>query len=71
MAVSSRLKGYLTLMFLSVIWGTSFILIKKSLTVYDPEEVAILRVGISGLAFTPFFSILRNMSGVDGPYMWL
>lgn len=55
MAVSSRLRGYLTLIFLSVIWGTSFILIKKSLTVYAPEEVAILRVGISGLAFTPFF----------------
>ena len=55
MAKTSNLKAYLTLAFLSVIWGTSFILIKKSLIVYAPIEVAILRVAISGLAFTPFF----------------
>ena len=55
MAKPSNLKAYLTLAFLSVIWGTSFILIKKSLIVYAPIEVAILRVAISGLAFTPFF----------------
>ena len=55
MSGNSNLKAYLTLGFLSVIWGTSFILIKKSLIVFDPVEVAILRVGISGIAFTPFF----------------
>ena len=55
MSETNRLKSFLTLIFLSAIWGTSFILIKKSLTVYAPEEVAILRIGISGLAFTPFF----------------
>ena len=55
MSNNSTLKAYLTLAFLSVIWGTSFILIKKSLIVFDPIEVAILRVAISGVAFTPFF----------------
>lgn len=55
MKLSSGLKAWLTLGFLSAIWGTSFILIKKSLIVFDPVEVAILRVAISGLAFTPFF----------------
>ncbi len=55
MPKSTVLKSWLTLIFLSVIWGTSFILIKKSLIVFSPVEVAILRVAISGLAFTPFF----------------
>lgn len=49
--------AWLTLIFLSAIWGTSFILIKKALIVFEPSEVALLRIGISGLAFTPFFII--------------
>ena len=55
MAKSTGLREYMILIFLSIIWGTSFILIKKSLIVFAPIEVAILRVAISGLAFTPFF----------------
>jgi len=55
MSESSELKAWVTLVFLSLIWGTSFILIKKSLIAFDPVEVAILRVGLSGIAFLPFF----------------
>lgn len=49
------MKSWLSLVVLSLIWGTSFILIKKALVSFAPIEVAILRVGISGLAFFPFF----------------
>lgn len=55
MAQTSELKAWATLIFLSIIWGTSFILIKKALIAFDPVEVAILRVGISGIAFLPLF----------------
>ncbi|MDX1942668.1 MAG: DMT family transporter [Saprospiraceae bacterium] len=40
---------------MSLVWGTSFILIKKSLEVYSPVQVALLRLGLSGLAFLPLF----------------
>ncbi len=55
MSSSSELRHWAILVFLSIIWGTSFILIKKSLVAFSPEEVAILRVGLSGIAFIPFF----------------
>ena len=51
----TELRAWGTLVFLSIIWGTSFILIKKALIAFTPVEVAVLRVGISGLAFLPFF----------------
>jgi len=38
---------------LSLIWGTSFILIKKGLEVFPPDQVASLRMGLSGLVFLP------------------
>ncbi len=40
---------------LSLIWGSSFILIKKGLVVYAPVQVACLRLAISALAFLPVF----------------
>lgn len=55
MQISTEARAWITLVFLSLIWGTSFILIKKALIVFDPLEVAHLRVGLSGIAFTPFF----------------
>jgi len=53
--MTSEWKHWITLVFLSVIWGTSFILIKRSLVAFSPEYVALLRVAISGMAFLPFF----------------
>ena len=50
----SKGRAYLTLFILSLIWGTSFILIKKGLSVFPPEQVASLRMGMSGLIFLPF-----------------
>ncbi|MCB9080647.1 MAG: DMT family transporter [Lewinellaceae bacterium] len=48
-----RWRAYLILGALSLVWGTSFILIKKGLSVYPPTQVACLRMAISALAFTP------------------
>ncbi|OAV44279.1 DMT family transporter [Lewinella sp. 4G2] len=44
---------YVTLIGLSLIWGTSYILIKKGLDVFTPAQVASLRLGISALALLP------------------
>lgn len=43
-----------TLIFLSLIWGSSFILMKKGLRSYSHDQVAAFRIFISFLAFLPF-----------------
>ena len=45
--------NWLVLILLALIWGTSFILIKKSLIAYSDYQVASLRIAISSLAFLP------------------
>ncbi len=47
-------------MFLAFIWGSSFILIKKSLLTYEPLEVSAIRVSLSSLCFAPFVFHLRK-----------
>lgn len=48
------LISWLILVTLSLIWGSSYILIKKGLVVYSSTEVACLRLSISALCFLPF-----------------
>ncbi len=50
---SNPLTPWAVLIGLSLIWGSSFILIKKSLIAFSPNEVGALRVGISTLAVLP------------------
>jgi drug/metabolite transporter (DMT)-like permease len=47
-------EKWVLLMVLSVIWGSSFILIKKSLEHFNPFEVGALRVLIAGILLLPF-----------------
>lgn len=54
---------WLTLLFLSFIWGTSFILMKKGLRSYSHDQVAALRIFISFLAFLPFG--IKNLKKVN------
>ena len=46
-------EKWLLLIVLSIIWGSSFILIKKSLIHYNPYEVGALRVLIAGIILLP------------------
>lgn len=48
---------------LSLIWGTSFILIKKSLIAFDSSQVASLRILIATIAFLPI--IFLNWDKID------
>jgi len=49
------------LFFLALTWGSSYILIKKGLVAYSPEQVASLRISISAIALLPYF-LLRYKS---------
>jgi drug/metabolite transporter (DMT)-like permease len=52
--MSNRLKSFLLLVLLAVIWGSSFFLIKKSLIAFQPTQVMGLRISITGFLFLPF-----------------
>ena len=53
-------QSWIIMLFLSLVWGCSFILIKKALIAFAPIQVAGLRVFISAIAFLPFVWINRN-----------
>lgn len=54
-ANGERVRAWIMLLLLSVIWGSSYILIKKGLEVYEPAQVACIRLSVSALAFLPIF----------------
>ena len=56
-------KAWILLLLLSLVWGSSFILIKKALIVLHPVELACMRISISSLAFLPI--LLLNFKKVD------
>ncbi len=49
---------YLTLILLAIIWGSSFILMKRGLETFSDSEVAAYRIFIAFLVLTPF--VFRN-----------
>lgn len=49
----NRTESYLLLTVLSLIWGSSFILMKKGMLAYSPSQVASMRVFFAGLVFVP------------------
>lgn len=51
---NQKLLAYLTLIFLSMLWGVSFFFIKKGLVAFSWNEVAALRITFATLAFSPF-----------------
>jgi len=55
-----ELKSIFILLGLSLVWGSSFILIKKALIAFDPIELACMRISISALAFTPILYFQRK-----------
>jgi len=63
---NNRLKAFLLLITLSLIWGTSFILIKQGLKVFSPDEVGALRVAAAFLFLAPVaFLHLKELRSRD------
>ena len=48
------IRNYLILFFLSLVWGSSFILMKKGLYSFSYDQVAALRIFIAFISLTPF-----------------
>lgn len=47
-------QDFLTLLGLSLMWGSSYVLIKWGLDIFLPRQIAMLRLGISSLVLLPF-----------------
>lgn len=63
---------FLILLGLSLIWGSSYILIKYGLTVFSSRQIAVLRLGISALALLPFVVVhLRRITARQLPMLFL
>jgi drug/metabolite transporter (DMT)-like permease len=60
-------KAYLLIVILAVIWGSSFILIKRGLIVYSPVQVGALRIFVSFLCLLPF--IINRFRSIE-PSRW-
>lgn len=73
LALQLTTSDWIIFIFLSVVWGSSFILIKKGLISFDPGEVAALRISISTLAFIPIYLFLfpRHLPRKKLPYVAL
>ncbi|MEX2597979.1 MAG: DMT family transporter [Salibacteraceae bacterium] len=55
---------WITLILLALTWGSSFILMKKGLIYYAPEEVAAFRISIAMLVLLPIS--LANLKSIKG-----
>lgn len=53
---SPPLKAWLLLLLLALIWGSSFLLMKKGLLVFSPDQLAALRIGTAGLVLLPWLT---------------
>ncbi len=51
---------WLSIILLSIIWGSSFMLIKKSLLALNPYEVGAMRILITGISMSPALWIFRR-----------
>lgn len=63
MTDSPKKRAYFLLAILSVIWGSSFILMKRGIEVYTPYQVGALRIFVSALALFPF--IARSFGKIE------
>ena len=60
-------KNYIILILLAVVWGSSFILMKRGLVAYDYMQVAALRLFIAFLSLTPF--MLKAIKSVQRKHL--
>ena len=61
--MAKSIKNYLMLFFLAAVWGSSFILMTKGLSIFTPFQVASLRLFIAFLSLVPFlFHAFKKVS---------
>jgi drug/metabolite transporter (DMT)-like permease len=57
---NKTLVSWLLLCLLAIMWGSSFIIIKKSLNVFTPIQIATLRIMAAGIIFLPWLITSRK-----------
>jgi drug/metabolite transporter (DMT)-like permease len=71
METNNKFRAYATLIFLSILWGSSFFFIKRSLFAFSWHEVAALRITFAMLAFLPFmYKAFKNVSSKKFKYIF-
>ena len=65
---SPSIKNYFTLLILTFVWGTSFILIKKGLVSFSGMQVGALRVGIAFMVLFPL--AIRAIRRIPKQHLW-
>ena len=53
--MSFKISHWLTLIALAIIWGASYLSMKKALVSYTPAMIASVRLTVAGIAFLPYF----------------
>ena len=66
---SNKVVQWVTLIFLAFIWGSSFILMKKGLISFTPEEIASYRVFCVALVLLPF--VIKYFDYLAGKRFWI
>jgi drug/metabolite transporter (DMT)-like permease len=51
--MSRKFKAYLAILLCSLVWGSSFILMKKGLVAFPPDQVTAIRLTVAGLFLAP------------------
>lgn len=54
MKVSIKIQSVILLVLLAIVWGSSYILMKKGLIAFSPTQIGSMRLGFTALAFLPF-----------------
>lgn len=68
MVKTGTIKNILTLIFLALIWGSSFILIKKGLLTFSPDHVGNLRIAFAYIVLLPV--ALKYLKKYFREYWW-
>lgn len=65
---SPTFKHWLLLIALAIVWGFSFLFIKRGLLAYSPLEVSSIRMGVAFFAFLPF--AIQKLKYINTSNIW-
>jgi drug/metabolite transporter (DMT)-like permease len=68
--IQSLVRNYGVLVFLGVVWGSSFILMKKGALGFESTQMAAMRMTIAGICVWPFFFFVQKPK-VLRDWLWL
>ena len=68
--LDKKIWQWIALLFLAIIWGSSFILMKKGLVVYSHNVVAALRISLASIVLIPFaLKGFKKVNAKDWKYL--